>query len=279
MQGWAIKKLFLGFFILALLEASAIWANPDPATQLAASCSSCHDTDAELNFLSASFTNGADLVEDTTYRLRVTIPAQTDQFRIDIQVDELIDGVSADDNQGDFVVASDNASLLTDIAYNGGGPAAITRRVGASAFRGNLATTFQAGQSTTQDFFWRSPALDVLPDGVRFKVWVVEGASQGDLKSYSTQTITLGVTSGPDDDDDDDSGNPTDDSAQDADGNSSGGSYGGSFGCARIETAGENPPLENALDFGFLFLLFLSFVAALRGAKPAKSLAKDPVQD
>lgn len=256
--------------LLALLVficfSHGIKANQNPADRLSTTCSSCHNTSAGLSsFLTSSFLSTSNLEPNTTYRLTVSLPAQSDQFGINIDVDEVIDGVTQSQNDGEFVIALDNPTLIASISYQVGSPAGLTRQVGAGASRGNLADTYQSGQPVIQNFFWRSPPANAGLDGVRFRVQIVAGSASGSTKPHALQTITLGDvnSSGDDDDPDDDNAPPVDDADIDSNSAGAGGGFGGSFGCARLKTK-ENPEKshERVLDLGFLFLVFLSLIAA-----------------
>ncbi len=255
--------------------SNTIKAYQDPASRVAATCSSCHNSSAGLSsFLTSSFSNTTDLEPNTTYRLTLSLPAQNDQWGVSVDVDEVIDGVTQSQNDGAFVIALDNPTMISSIDYVPGSPASLTREVGAGASLGSLSTTFQSSAPLVQDFFWRSPAANSALDGVRFRVQVVAGSANGSTKPHALQTITLGVVnSGGDDDDDgdDNGGPPVDESEIDSQSTGSGGGFGGTFGCARLKTKLDpEKSHERVLDLGFLFLVFLSLIAAFRGS-PATS--------
>ena len=266
-----LKTLGLMICVVTTLSSPAV-ANQDPQDRLATTCSSCHPQNSGLNsFLTTSFSNSTAFEPNTTYRLTVTLPAQSDQFGISVDVDEIVDGVTQSQNDGEFVSSLDNVSLISSIAYVVGMPAALTREVGSGSFRGSVGTTHQAGQPVTQDFFWRSPPANSALDGVRFRIQVVAGGEEGQAKRYALQTLSLGVVNS-NSDGGDNGGPPLDDSGVDSNSSGSGGSFGGSFGCASLRTKDDsNKSHERVLDLGFLFLLFLSFVAAFRGSGATKS--------
>jgi len=247
-----IRTLLYFALIFWAFYSSPLLARPDVNNGNRASgvtCSGCHGTTDYGNFLSLNFTDGDDLIAEQVYRISLSIPGGIARSGINIEAASFNNGVG-----GAFVgVFTNNAG--TPLSSTG------TYRVGT----GNAART-ENGGGVTHDFYWKAPI--VVPEGVKFRIQLVQGTGGGAGDRADSNEVTLGVVvAAPIDPDTDPNNPPPQDASPDTEGaSSSGGAFGGGFGCARMKLL-EKSPGNFPIDLGFGFLLVLGLMATYRSRK------------